>query len=170
MEISKLKRFKEVLKVFAKYDGKFLIKKIQSKKPIKPVYVRKAFEELGGGFVKLGQFLSLRTDLVSKEYSKEFSKLQDKVKPFSNKEAHAIIKKECKDLFKDIESEPFASASIAQTYKATYHTGQKVIVKVQRPGVAEKIQEDIAILHYIGKFFKSDVIDIKQIADEIVLI
>jgi ubiquinone biosynthesis protein len=126
------------------------------KKPMLPeVRLRKAFEELGGTYVKLGQLLSLRPDLVPRKYCDEFSKLQDKVKPFPLEEAKDLIKKELRKpigkVFKEFEGRPVGSASIGQVHEAKLKDGKKVVVKIQRPDVEQIFQADIEIMYYIAK-------------------
>jgi len=126
------------------------------KKPILPeVRLRRAFEELGGTFVKLGQLLSLRPDLVPQNYCQEFSKLQDKVIPFSFEKVKKIVEKEMgkplEKVFKKFEQKPLGSASISQVHLATLKNGKKVVVKVQRPGVREMFRADIDMMYYFAK-------------------
>lgn len=117
--------------------------------------LRKAFERLGPTFVKLGQLLSLRPDLVPKEFCKEFEKLQDNVPCFSYTQVKKIVESELKQpihkLFKTFNRKPIACASIAQVHKAVLHSGEIVAVKVQRPGIKEIIDADLDILFFIAK-------------------
>lgn len=134
------------------------IKRVSSKKYREDPHVglRKIFEELGGTFVKLGQLLSIRPDLVPAEYCEELKKLQDDVHPFSFGEAKRIIEHELdsdiESVFKDFSKQPVAAASIGQVYVATLKKGnKKVAVKVQRPGIREKIESDIDIMYYFAR-------------------
>jgi ubiquinone biosynthesis protein len=119
-----------------------------------PVKIKTVFEELGGTFIKLGQLLSLRPDLIPKEYCDEFSKLQDNVKPFSAEEAKKIIehelKKPLKEIFKDFDSKPLAAASIGQVHKAKLLNGHHVVVKIQRHGIIEQMKTDTDILYHVA--------------------
>ncbi len=112
--------------------------------------MRMAVEELGPTFIKLAQILSNRPDLLPEELIKEFEKLQDKVPPFSSDEAIAIIERELNkkidEIFLEFNPKPLASASIGQVHKGTLITGEDVVIKVQRPEVAELINRDLAIL------------------------
>ncbi len=114
-----------------------------------------AFSELGPSFIKLAQVLASRPDLITAEYADEFKKLQDKVPPFPSDKSRLLIEAEFKaslaDTFLDFETVPVAAASIAQVHKATLKTGEKVIVKVQRPNIGETIETDIAILNAIAR-------------------
>lgn len=112
------------------------------------------FGELGTTFVKFGQLLATRDDLIGPEYAAELSKLHDDVKPFSTQEAKRIISEEfgkpVSEIFSNFEDKPIASASIAQVHRATLKNGKKVVIKVQRPGIEEVLKEDIRIMHYIA--------------------
>lgn len=120
-----------------------------------PERLRTAFSELGPSFIKLAQILSSRPDLITKSYADEFKKLQDNVPPFPADEAKKIIETELnvslKDIFAEFDVIPAAAASIAQVHNATLKTGEKVIVKIQRPGIREQIETDIAILGTIAR-------------------
>lgn len=113
--------------------------------------------QLGPTFIKLGQALSIRTDLIPEAYALELRQLQDAVPPFDSKEAKEIIRKELNvpDLslvFKTITDQPIASASIGQVYKATLLNGQEVAIKVQRPNVLAEIALDLYLLRLLTPF------------------
>ncbi|MBW1939599.1 MAG: AarF/ABC1/UbiB kinase family protein, partial [Deltaproteobacteria bacterium] len=114
-------------------------------------HLRLALEELGPTFIKIGQILSTRPDLLPPEYIAELSKLQDAVPPAPWDEIHAIIRTELKceieELFAEIEPEPMAAASLAQVHAAHLKDGSPVVVKVQRPHILETIHADLEILH-----------------------
>ncbi len=116
--------------------------------------IRKALEDLGPIFVKLGQMLSTRRDLVPPHIVDELAKLQDNVPPFPNHEAKAIIEtalgKPVNEVFKDFGHNPLASASIAQVHTATLWDGKEVIIKVVRPEIIKVIQKDVALLYIIA--------------------
>jgi ubiquinone biosynthesis protein len=119
-----------------------------------PERIRMIFEELGPTFIKFGQILSIRRDLLPEEYVSEFEKLQDAVPPFSYAEVGRLIYEEfgrdVKDVFEEFASEPLASASIAQAHLARTKTGQEVIVKVQRPQIRQIILQDLAIMEHLA--------------------
>ena len=119
-----------------------------------PERLRMIFEELGPTFIKFGQILSIRRDLLPEEYVSEFEKLQDAVPPFSYAEVARLITeefgREVKDVFEEFASEPLASASIAQAHLARTKTGQEVIVKVQRPQIRQIILKDLAIMEHLA--------------------
>lgn len=119
-----------------------------------PERLRMIFEELGPTFIKFGQILSIRRDVLPEEYVSEFEKLQDAVPPFSYAEVARLIAEEfgrdVKDVFEEFASEPLASASIAQAHLARTKTGQQVIVKVQRPQIRQMILQDLAIMEHLA--------------------
>ncbi len=114
------------------------------------VRIRKSLEELGPIFVKFGQTLSTRRDLLPDDIAEELVKLQDQVPPFSGAEAREIIETSLKEpletLFRTFDETPLASASVAQVHAATLHNGDEVIVKVLRPGIEDRILTDINLL------------------------
>jgi ubiquinone biosynthesis protein len=120
-----------------------------------PERLRMIFEELGPTFIKFGQILSIRRDVLPEEYVSEFEKLQDAVPPFSYAEVSRLIVEEfgqdVKDVFEEFASEPLASASIAQAHLARTKTGQDVIVKVQRPQIRQMILKDLAIIDHLAR-------------------
>lgn len=121
----------------------------------RPVRIRKALEDLGPVFVKFGQILSTRRDMLPDDLANELAKLQDDVPPFSGLEARAIIEnsleKRVTELFKSFDEIPLASASIAQVHTATLHNGQEAIIKVVRPGIDKTIRHDIDLMLFIAK-------------------
>jgi ubiquinone biosynthesis protein len=116
--------------------------------------IRLALEELGATFIKLGQFLSTRADLLPPEYQTELAKLQDSAPPFDSKTAKEMIEAELgqptSDLFASFDLEPLAAASIGQAHAATLRDGSEVVVKVRRPGVVEQVEEDLEILQNLA--------------------
>jgi ubiquinone biosynthesis protein len=119
-----------------------------------PVRLRKALEELGPTFIKFGQILSLRADIVPRDVAAELEKLQDDVEPFPSYVAEFEVAKELKrplgEMFSFFDPTPLASASLAQVHAARLHTGEDVVVKVQRPGIEELIATDVEILYYLA--------------------
>lgn len=125
-----------------------------NRKTPRGVRIRLALEDLGPIFVKFGQILSTRRDLLPDDIAVELSKLQDQVTPFDNQVAYKIIEKSLghplNEIFSQFSDSPFASASIAQVHAATLHTGEDVIVKVLRPNIKPVIQRDISLLYIIA--------------------
>nr|WP_255682868.1 ubiquinone biosynthesis regulatory protein kinase UbiB [Dyella sp. 2HG41-7] len=117
--------------------------------------IRLALNELGPIFVKAGQVLSTRRDLVPGDIADELALLQDQVPPFPGDEARAIVERELKlpvdKLYASFDAAPLASASIAQVHAATLHDGRAVVVKVLRPRIAQRIARDISLLHSLGQ-------------------
>ena len=116
--------------------------------------VRKVLEELGPIFVKFGQILSTRRDMLPEEVTGELAKLQDHVPPFSGHRARQIIEaafaKTIAELFREFDETPLASASIAQVHTATMHDGRQMIVKVVRPDIEQIIRRDLSLLHILA--------------------
>lgn len=119
-----------------------------------PERLRLALIELGPTFIKLGQLLSTRPDVIPPEYVKEFAKLQDDVPSFPLAQAREIIQAELggelETFFLEFDSVPVGAASIAQGHRARLHDGTEVFVKVQRPGIQSDIEIDLEILSYLA--------------------
>ncbi len=116
--------------------------------------IRLALEELGPIFVKFGQALSTRRDLLPLDIADELAKLQDRVPPFPSEQAIAILNEvygePVEQVFKRFDAEPLAAASIAQVHTAQLQNGQEVVVKLLRPGVQEQIEGDLDVLRMIA--------------------
>ncbi len=112
-------------------------------------------ERLGPTFVKLGQLLSSRADLLPAEFLKPLARLQDKVKPFPYEDVQFIIENELgakiSKLFSQFDPVPIAAASLGQVHRAALHDGRSVVVKIQRPNIHEQIRDDFAALEEIAK-------------------
>jgi ubiquinone biosynthesis protein len=112
-------------------------------------------ERLGPTFVKLGQLLSSRPDLLPERYVKPLARLQDRVKPFPFEEVQLIVETELKTrlnkAFSVFEKEPLAAASLGQVHRAALHDGRPVVVKVQRPNIGKQMEEDFAALEEIAR-------------------
>jgi ubiquinone biosynthesis protein len=120
-----------------------------------PELLKETLERLGPTFIKLGQFLSIRPDLVSAEYCNEFRKLQDHVPPIPVAQVHRVIEEELGGdparIFSEFDEVPVAAASVAQVHRARLHCGVEVAVKVQRPRVREEMEEDILIMLFFAR-------------------
>ncbi len=125
-----------------------------SRRTPRAVRIRHALEDLGPIFVKFGQILSTRKDLLPDDIADELAKLQDRVPPVPNQVALAIVEKAygrpVAEIFAHFEETPLASASIAQVHAATLNSGEDVVVKVLRPGIEPVIRRDVSLLHYIA--------------------
>ncbi len=133
------------------------------------------FEELGPTFIKFGQLLSSRPDLIPPDILEDLRKLQDKVAPFPVEQVYEIIKEEfgaeVGDLFDEFEETPIASGSIAQTHLARTKNGRKVVIKVRRPGIEEIVKLDMYILHRLAESVEKHIPELrnyrpKQIVEE----
>jgi ubiquinone biosynthesis protein len=122
--------------------------------------LRLALEELGPIFIKFGQLLSTRRDMVPEDIADELASLQDDVPPFNEQEALAIIEKsldgKIEDLFASFSSKPLASASVAQVHTAKLLSGEDVVIKVIRPGIKKIIGQDIALLKSIAALVENN--------------
>ena len=127
---------------------------IKSKKNNRAIRLRLALESLGPIFIKFGQMLSTRKDLLPSDIANELSKLQDKVPPFEFKKVKQTIEnsysKKITSVFKEFNEKPIASASVAQVHFAKLHNGEKVAVKILRPNIESEVKKDIKLLHLIA--------------------
>lgn len=123
------------------------------------------FEELGATFIKFGQVLATRADILPPSYIKAFSRLQDKVEPLPVKAIKAIIERSLKrpvdEVFADFDHTPLASGSIGQTHLATLHSGEQVVVKVKRPGTDARMEEDLSLLSYLAKLAEKHIPELR---------
>ena len=125
------------------------------------VRFRSVLEDLGPTFVKLGQILSTRPDIMPPEFMDELKSLQDRVPAMPFEEIEAAVEsqldKPLSDLFADFNAKPLAAASIGQVHRATTHEGDDVVVKVQRPGIAQKIRSDLDLLYYLARVLEATI-------------
>lgn len=151
-------RFQEIIKVFISYGFGYIVDGKFNSHRNSPENLRKAFEELGPTFIKIGQILSTRSDILPEEYVSELKKLQDSVPKESFESIKSVfeesLNKKIEDCFIFFSKEPLASASIAQVHDAILNDGRNVVVKVQRPYIYEKMKMDISILKRIIKLSK----------------
>ncbi len=145
--------------VYIYHRGWFIGKKDESEEKHlqwQAAWFHRRLLKLGPTFIKIGQAVSTRADLLPLAYVKELSKLQDSVPPFAHDEAMRIIERELgrpvSDLYAEIEPQPVAAASLGQVYRARLHSGEIVAVKVQRPGLEQVINFDLAVLRRIARF------------------
>ena len=125
--------------------------------------LRRALEELGPTFIKLGQILSTRPDILPPDWIEEFQKLQSQVPPCSWDEIHAELVSELGDLdalFSSIEEEPLAAASIGQAHRAIRTDGQPMVLKILRPGIEKVIKSDMEILHEVAEWVHRHKVDL----------
>jgi ubiquinone biosynthesis protein len=183
-------RLRQILGVFAKNGFVDVVEKINLGRFLPPRLqelaesqaelstaerLRRAFEELGPTFVKLGQLLSTRPDLMPEEFIVEFTKLQDGVQPLPFATVKSTVERELgrkiEEAYASFNEEALAAASIGQVHAATLHTGEKVVVKVQRPDIDRQIQQDVALLAFIANLLETyipetRIVSPKTIVDE----
>ncbi|MFP4230063.1 MAG: ABC1 kinase family protein [Candidatus Nanohaloarchaea archaeon] len=162
-KIGDVKRFDEILKILVENEMGYLIEKtglahhlpfterlkIKTHERPGPERLRETLEELGSIYVKFGQILAQRPDILPRKYCNELEKLEDNVHKFEWNTAEKIIEEEVGlENFEDIEEEPVAAASIAQVHRAKLKDGEEVVVKVKRPGIDEKVGKDLEILKF----------------------
>jgi len=165
----RIKRYKDVVALLIKYGRSDLVQQAdldiapsERERALAPTAEPKAeelaadLEKLGPTFIKLGQLLSTRGDLLPEPYLEALARLQDNVEPFSPAEVEQIVSSELggriSKLFAEFERDPTAAASLAQVHRARMRDGRAVVVKVQRPGVREIIVEDLEALEEIAEF------------------
>ena len=164
-----LKRYKDLARLLLKYGDRSLVDRAgldaaladeiaDEELPTKgdPEQLAKDLEALGPTYIKLGQLLSTRTDLLPKPYLDALTKLQDDVDPFPFSEVEAIIEEELgvrlSKAFASFDAEPLAAASLGQVHRATLRDGRPVVVKVQRPDIRPRIVEDLEALGEVATF------------------
>jgi len=127
----------------------------RSRQAPRGVRIRQTLEDLGPIFVKFGQTLSTRRDLLPEDVAEELVKLQDRVPPFAGSDARRIVEKalgrSVTEIFREFDETPLASASIAQVHCAVLHGGESVVVKVLRPGVEARIRSDLDLLFELAR-------------------
>ncbi len=138
-----------------------------------PERLRMSFEELGPTFVKLGQVLSTRSDLLPQNFIDEFTKLQDTVQPLAIEVVMATIEaqlgKKVEEVYEDFDPIPLGAASIGQVHTATLKTGEKVVVKVQRPGIDTLIEQDVAILAFLAGLLEKYIPETRMIQPRVIV-
>jgi ubiquinone biosynthesis protein len=169
MKTEHLKRYKEILQLLWKYGRSDLVqqmavdeglgdevKPVASNGEATPEQLADDLEAMGPTFVKLGQVLSSRADLLPEAYLKALARLQDKVKPFPYPEVEQIVESELgvriSKAFSRFDPEPIAGASLGQVHTAALRDGFEVVVKVQRPNVTETVIDDFEVLAQIASF------------------
>lgn len=131
-----------------------------------PQRIRMSFEELGPAFVKFGQLLASRPDLITEEFVNEFEILHDKVNPLSFDVIDQVLKEEfgnnLGNIFSSIDPAPLGSASIAQVHGATLKDGTAVVLKVQRPGIIQVINDDLNVLYLIAELLEKYIPEVRS--------
>lgn len=164
--LSSAKRLKEIF---------FILKKHDLVHGINPQKARAIIEDLGSVYIKLGQLMSMRNDFLPQEYCNEFAKLRSEVKPLAFDKILLIIEEEygtpAEQVFRRIDPEPIGTGSIAQVHVAYLNSGEKVVLKVQRPQIYETMERDIKLLKKAINLIKTvknigDAVDFSIIVDE----
>lgn len=141
------------------YPGGVTEAKKAARRKAQAAWIRNTLLELGPTFIKVGQLFSTRADLFPSEYVEELSKLQDRVPAFSYDQVEAIIEQELgkkiPELFQSFEPIPLAAASLGQVHKGVLHSGEAIVVKVQRPGLKKLFEIDLRILKGITRYFQN---------------
>lgn len=141
------------------YAGGISSEKQAARRRAQARWIRLNFLNLGPTFIKLGQLFSTRSDLFPAEYVEELSKLQDQVPAFSYEQVKAIVEADLgrpvEELYKTFDPIPLAAASLGQVHRAQLHSGEEVVVKVQRPGLQRLFQIDLSILKGVAQYFQS---------------
>ncbi|AAP99282.1 MULTISPECIES: ABC1 kinase family protein [Prochlorococcus] len=135
------------------YIGGFTIEKQKSRQKARAQWLTKELLHLGSAFIKLGQLISARPDVLPRDWVTELAGLQDKVPPFSFEDAQEIVEKElgarCKEIV-DLEEIPIAAASIAQVHRACLSSGRKIVLKIQRPGLEAFFRLDLEVMQKVA--------------------
>ena len=144
-------------------EGEALIK--EGEESDAAVRFRNVLEDLGPTFIKLGQVLSTRPDILPTEFIDELQKLQDDVPPMDFEAVERQIERHLEgslsENFEEFDEEPLAAASIGQVHRARTHQGVECVVKVQREGIREKIQSDLDILYYLARFLEATIEEVE---------
>ncbi len=141
------------------YVGGYSDEKREQRRLSQATWLREGLLELGPTFIKVGQLFSTRADLFPSEYVHELAKLQDQVPAFDFDQAVSTIEEELgkpvTELFRSFDPIPLAAASLGQVHKAQLHSGEDIVVKIQRPGLAQLFTIDLAILKHITQYFQN---------------
>ncbi|MEM9925676.1 MAG: AarF/ABC1/UbiB kinase family protein [Cyanobacteria bacterium P01_D01_bin.50] len=141
------------------YSGGATETKKAARRKTLAIWIRCTLLDLGPTFIKVGQLFSTRADIFPSEYVEELTKLQDKVPAFSYEQVEEIIEyelgKAIPQLFASFEPVPLAAASLGQVHKAVLHSGEAVVVKIQRPGLKKLFEIDLKILKGITRYFQN---------------
>jgi ubiquinone biosynthesis protein len=169
LNVEHLKRYKDIAWLLMKYGRSDLVKQAgleeilreentetTAKEAAAAGELAADLEKLGGTYIKLGQLLSTRADLLPPAYLEALSRLQDNIEPFPYEEVERIVSEEVgvriSKAFTEFEKEPLGAASIGQVHRAKLRSGQSVVVKVQRPGIREQIVLDLEALEEVASF------------------
>lgn len=189
--VSKIHRYKEIYNILTKYGFSMIAGKLPNRIFFRKIFFRKssklsskysrgkrlrmAIEELGPTYIKLGQVMSTRYDLLPTDIIEELSKLQDQVSEYPLVDAKRLFKEEIgidiSDAFMEFDEKPLAAASIGQVYNAKLFSGEDIVVKIRRPNIKNLIEKDLEILKTIGGIVddyivRKSVVSFSEIVDE----
>jgi ubiquinone biosynthesis protein len=186
--VKNVQRLRQILSVFAKHGFADVVERMNLSKflPARftpqihedgeltpPQRLRMAFEELGPTFIKFGQLLSTRSDLLPDAFIEEFVKLQDNVQPLPYDVVKSAVEKELgkklEEAYSSFNPSPLAAASIGQVHEAELHGGQKVVVKVQRPEIGKIIDTDVSLLAFLAGLLERYVPETRIVGPRIVV-
>jgi len=186
--VKNAQRLRQIVSVFGKHGfvdvvermnlGKFLIGRLRSyvssqAEKSTPERLREAFEELGPAFIKLGQLLSTRQDLIPESFVEELVKLQDNVPALGFEVVREVVEKELGKpismAYAAFSSEPLAAASIGQVHEAVLPTGETVVVKVQRPDIRKPIETDVSLLGFLANLLEKYVPESRVFAPKVLV-
>lgn len=186
--VKNVQRLRQILSVLAKHGfadvvdrmslGKFLPKRLAAFAESQadrttPERLRLAFEELGPTFVKLGQLLSTRSDLLPEAFIEEFIRLQDHVQPLPVEVVRSVIERELgkkvEEAYSFFDPNPLAAGSIAQVHEARLKHGEKVVVKVQRPEIERVIKNDISLLSFLAGFLEKYIPETRVVGPKVIV-
>lgn len=186
--VKNVQRLRQILGVLAKYGFVDVVERMRLGRFLPPRLaafaeaqadrapserLRLAFEELGPTFVKLGQLLSTRPDVIPEAYVEEFTRLQDNVQPLAFEIVKQAVERELgrtlEHAFASFSEVPLAAASIGQVHEAVLHTGEKVVVKVQRTGIERTIQNDISLLAFLAGLLERYVPETKLVSPSVIV-
>ncbi len=186
--VKNVQRLKQIISVFAKHGFVDVVERVNLSKFLPARFsteasaeaelttayrLRMAFEELGPTFIKFGQLLSTRSDLLPDSFIEEFTKLQDNVQPLPYEAVKAVVERELggklEAIFSTFSEAPLAAASIGQVHEAELPGGQRVVVKVQRPEIGKIIDTDVSLLAFLAGLLEKYVPETRIVDPRIVV-
>lgn len=173
MQLKHAERYRKLASLFTRYGMKDFhlgttefpaLRDSDEYEPLEPSVAKRAeafareLEAMGPTFIKFGQILSTRPDIVPPEYTKALESFQDDIEPFSFEQVEAIVETELgariSKLFTEFDDQPVAAASLGQVHEGTLRDGRRVIVKIQRPNIREQVDQDLEVFREVAKFIE----------------
>lgn len=177
-ELEDFERFEEVIEIFFKQGFSAFLDRLdlthhlpimeKIREPREKIpraeRVRETFEQLGPTFIKFGQIMAQRPDIIPRRYTEELQKLEDDVPAFNSDTAMNIVREEIDiEQFEYIQEKPIAAASIAQVHRARLKSGEEVVIKVRRPDIKQKMEKDLDILDFLAKKAEKEVSKLREL-------